>query len=174
MLGEGKTLALDRMADDRRWLRGVEGKTIEHGRKLRHVVAINLGGAKAESAPLVEQRLELLDLGRRPGGLDLVVVHDGDQIGQAVLARAQRRLPYRSFIDLAVAHDHNDPAVATLHACRQRHSDADREAVAERAGRGFDAGDLAVFRMPTEDRAFATERLEFAGGKVTLVGEHGI
>src|SRR5262249_31457610 len=77
-------------------------------------------------------------------------------------------------VDLAVAHDHKDPAVATLHSRRQRHADADRKAVAERPGRGLDAGDLAVLRVPAENRALATKGGKFAYREIAFVGQDSV
>ena len=46
-----------------------------------------------------------------------------------------------------------------------RAPDADRQAVAERAGRGLDAGHLAGLGMPAEDRIAAAERSSTSSGK---------
>ena len=131
-------------------------------------------GREIESAPLVGERLEILNLVRGPGRLHLVVVDHGGQVGQAVLARAHRGFPYRAFVDLAVAHHHDHAAVALLHANGERHADTDRKAVAERAGRGLNAGHFAGFRMAAKDRVAAAERVERVDGKKALVGQHDI
>ena len=91
-----------------------------------------------------------------------------------VLAGAQRRLPHRAFVDLAVAHDHDDAGVALLDARRQRHADAIGQAVTERAGRGLDAGNFRRFRMAAENGIAAAERVERLVGNETLFGEHDI
>ena len=110
----------------------------------------------------------------RPGGLDLVVVDHGGQVGQAVLARAHRGLPYRAFIDLAVSHHHDHAAVALLHANGERHANTDRKTVAESAGRSLNAGHLASFRMAAKDRVAAAERVECVEREETLVSQHDI
>ena len=82
------------------------------------------------------------------------------RLDKPVLAGAQRRLPHRAFVDLAVAHHHEHAAVASLDARGQRHADADRQAVAERAGGGLDARNLAGFGMAAEDRIAPAEGVE--------------
>ena len=115
-----------------------------------HVVAIDLEHGEAEAAPFVAKRLQVLDFAGACR-LDLVVVDHGGEVGQLVLAGAHRRLPDGALIDLAVAHDDEDAAVALLRARRERHADADRKPVAERAGRGLDSRDLAALGMAAQD-----------------------
>jgi hypothetical protein len=50
-------------------------------------VAVHFLDREPEGAPFGGQRLEIENLGRWPGGLDLVVVDQHGQVAQPVLAR---------------------------------------------------------------------------------------
>src|SRR5262249_8128439 len=115
------------------------------------MVPVTSEGGKFERPPLVEQRLEILDLTRRAGRLNLVVVDDRREIGQLVLAGAQRGFPDRAFVDLAVAHYHDDAVVALLDPSGERHADTVGQAMAECSGRSLDAGHLRGLGMTPED-----------------------
>ena len=91
-----------------------------------------------------------------------------------VLAGAQRRFPHRAFVNLAVAHDHDDAGVALLDARRQRHADAVGQTMAERTGRRLDARNFRRFRMSAEDRVAAAEGVERLVGNEALFGQHDI
>ena len=57
----------------------------------------------------------------------------------------------------------------------QRHADADRQAVAERTGRGLDARHLAALRVAAEDPVPGGRTSSARpSGKIALVGEHGV
>src|SRR5262245_66654740 len=111
MLGKGNAFALYGMADDRGRPVRLQWNALKQRAQRGNVMAVDVGGGKSERAPLVEQRLEILDVTGEAGGLNLVVVDDSGEIGQLVLARAHGRLPHRPLVDLAVAHDHEDDAV---------------------------------------------------------------
>ena len=56
----------------------------------------------------------------------------------------------------------------------QRHAEADRKAVAERAGRGLDARNLAGLGMAAQDRVAVAEGVERLEREEALVGQHGV
>jgi hypothetical protein len=105
---------------------------------------------------------------------NLIVVGDGGEIGKLVLVGAERCLPHRAFVDLAVSHHHDDAAVEFLDAGGERHADTHRQAVAESAGGGFDARNLRGFRMAAEDGIAAAEGVERLDPKEALVGQHDV
>ena len=86
-----------------------------------------------------------------------------------MLAGGKCRLPDRSFIDLAVAHDDINATVALLHARSEPHSDADRQAMAQGTGRCLNPGYLVRFRVSTEDRIAVAEGVKRLDGNETLV-----
>src|SRR6202022_1811377 len=96
------------------------------------------------------------------------------EIAQAVLARGKRRFPHRSLVDFAVAGDDEDARSLTPHAQRERPPHADRQAMAEGAGRGFDARHLGSFRMAAEDRMVAAEAVENIEREETFVRQHDV
>src|SRR5581483_46262 len=174
ILGEGNALALHGVADDRARLLSVERQAAEHGLQRGDVVAVDIDRRKAKGLPLVDQRLEVLDVLGEARGLDLAVVDDRGEVREPMLAGAERRLPDRALVDLAITHDDEDAAVALLHARGERHPDADRQSVAKRAGRGLDAWNLAALRMAAEDAVDAAEGVELFGLDETLVGEQRV
>ena len=162
VLGEREALALDGVADDRRRRCRVERQPCARAlRSAVDIVAVDLGDGEAEAAPFVGKRLELLDVRGRASRLDLVVVDHGGEIVEPVLAGAHRGFPDRAFVDLAVAHDHEDAVVALLRirAASAMPTPIDKS-MSERAGRGFDARHLAVFRMAAENAVARQKRLE--------------
>src|SRR4029077_5992538 len=103
--------------------------------------------------------------------LDFIVVDDGGELGKLVLAGAQGRLPYRSLINLAVTHDHEDARVAALDAGGERHAETIGKPVAERTRRSLNARNLVCFRMTPEDRIAVAEGVQRLDRDEALVGE---
>src|SRR5262249_17401775 len=158
-------LAFHGVANDGAWpVAGRSRSRFERALQLSDIVAIALEHLEAEASPLVGQRLHVLDLEHAASRLDLVVVDDRREMRQAMLVGAGRRLPDRALVDLAVPHQHVDLAVAPLHAGRQGHAYADRQAVAQRTGASLDPGHDG-FRVTAEDRVEATEAVELLDGK---------
>ena len=102
--------------------------------------ACELGGQR------IERRM---GLGRAAEALEIVVVDEGDDVGEPERGRHQHGLPGRAFLHLAVAQHGVDDAVGLPAALGERHADDHRQAVAERAGRGLDAR-IAVVGMAAE------------------------
>src|ERR1700704_2480879 len=171
VLRHRNALAFDGMADDgARSITRRCRRLTENLPQLVDVVAVALGNAKAEARPLVRQRLHALDVEDAAGRLDLVVVDDRRQVGQAVLVGAGGGLPDRPFVDLAVAHQDIDLAVPSGHPCGQRHAEADGKPMAEGARAGFDARN-DCFRMAAEKRIVMAEAIEFLEREEAPIGQ---
>ena len=72
-------------------------------------MAVDLLGGKTEGAPFVGQGFQILDLGIGSIGLQFVVIDQGGQVGQLVLAGAHGGFPHGAFVDLSIPHDGEDP-----------------------------------------------------------------
>src|SRR5882724_4397854 len=118
VFSDRNALALDGVADDGTRPVGRCGRRItEDLPQFTDAVTIALEHPKTEAGPLVGKWLHTLDIEDTAGRLDLVVVDDRRQVGQVVLVGAGGRLPDRSLVDLAVAHQDIDLAVAAAHSC---------------------------------------------------------
>src|ERR1700730_795692 len=174
VLRHRNALALDRVADDgARSITRRCRRLTEKLPQLVDVVAVALGNAKAEARPLVRQRLHALDVEDAAGRLDLVVVDDRRQVGQAMLVGTGRGLPDRPFVDLAVAHQDIDLAVPSGHPRGQRHAKADGKPVAEGAGAGFDARNDR-FRMAAETRIVMAKAIQVLEREEPPIGQDGV
>src|SRR5437016_509722 len=91
-----------------------------------------------------------------------------------MLAGTERRFPHRTFVDLTVAHDDEHAAVALLHSRRKRHADTNGKTVPQRAGRSFDARNLAALRMTAKYPVDPAEPVEFFGGEETFVDKESV
>src|SRR5438876_12435924 len=114
-------------------------------------MAIDLPRSEPKGAPFVGERLQVLDFPRRSCGLDLVVIDDGREMRQPMLARTNRPFPDRAFVDLAVAHDDEHTAVTFLVADSKSHPQYHRKPEAQSAGRGLKHGYVAGFRLIAEN-----------------------
>ena len=119
-------------------------RLVERLADLGDVVAVDLEHGPAEGLPLGDHGLEVEDLRHEVVELDLVVVEDDGEVvervvGLAELGRGHGRLPHLALLDLAVAEDavHARGRAGELEP--EGHAERDREALAERAGRGLDA-----------------------------------
>ena len=86
-----------------------------------------------------------------------------------MFARAQRCLPHRTLVALAVALEHEGSIGLAVHARRQRHAHADGQPVPQRAGAGLDARRLAVFRVAAQGRFKGAETIELLWWEEALV-----
>ena len=103
------------------------------------VVAVDLDRVPAEGAQPSGVDVEIPLVARRAGLAEAVDVDDRDQVVEPVEAALGERLPHRALGHLAVAAQHPDSAVEALELLgRERHADADRQALAERAGGDID------------------------------------
>ena len=92
--------------------------------------------------------------------LDAVVVHDGHQVVHLVERADHGRFPDLAFLNLAVAQHHEGARRAAVQPRRQRHAEAERQALAQRTGGGFQAGDEAHVGMALEDAAELAQRVQ--------------
>ena len=101
---------------------------------------------------------------------DVVVVVEADQAAEAEVARERGGLAGDALLQVAVRGDEVrvgvDRRVVALveaggeHALAERHADRGGDALAERAGRGLDARDVAVLRMARARRVDLAELLD--------------
>ncbi len=106
---------------------------------LAHVVAVDDLRLPAERGELAVDRVHVQDFFGRPGLLKMIAVDDQRQVVELVLGRRRGGFPVLPFAELAVA-GHDVGVIALLvDAGRQGVADADRQPLAERAGRGLDA-----------------------------------
>ena len=109
---------------------------------------------------------------------DLVVVPEDDQLVELQVARQRNRFLADAFHQAAVTGQNvgvmvlqvGTELVAQL-ALGNRHADGVRDALAERAGRRFDAGCVAVFRMAGRLGADLAELLDVLDGHVLIARE---
>ena len=104
---------------------------------------------------------------QRPVDGDAVVVEQHDQLVQLEMAGERDRLLADAFHQVAVGGEHIGAMVDDVVAEHRRemrfgdrHADGVGEALAERPGRGLDAGRVAVFRMTRRQRAELAEALD--------------
>src|SRR6266542_6085533 len=105
VLHKAHALAFHGVGNHAGWLSWLQRNCREHFSNVVRRVAINLSHCPAESLPLRGEGLQLDDLFHSAQTLDLVVVHDGDEVVQSVVRRKERRLPDRSFITLSIAQE---------------------------------------------------------------------
>ena len=113
-----------------------EWDTREYAFDLIHIMSIYLPNCPAEGLPLPSQRFQIKYFLHCTKALNLVVVHNGNQIVQPVVWCEQRGFPYRTLITLTIAKQHENaiPCMAAL--ARQGYPAADGESVPQRA-RGY-------------------------------------
>ena len=116
------------------------------------VVAVHVDDLPAESAELVGERLDVVGLGDARALLQRVAIDDQSQIGELVVPGGHRRLPIAALLQFAVAGDDEDAKVRLVDLPGDGDADGDRQAVAERAGVGLDAGDIVAVGMAVEHR----------------------
>jgi hypothetical protein len=122
----------------------------------------------------LDQRLEVHDVLHEPVELDLVVVDDRDEAGDAVLARGHGRLPHLPRLHLAVAEETEDAVRIAVEPAGERHAERDREALPERARRGLDPGQRDAIRVPLEAAPELAERLQLGLGQLARLRQRGV
>ena len=142
VLDLGESLALDRLGDDHARLVGVGQGLAERAVDGRDVVAVDHDREAAEGldpAPVGVEAPAVLGLAALAEPVD---VPDGGQVAELVVAGLVHRFPDRTLGQLGVAAQNPDVERQLVQVLtRQRHADADRKALAERAGRDIDPGD---------------------------------
>jgi hypothetical protein len=126
-------------------------RTIGDGREVfedvadgANVVAVGAPDFPAECAKFVLERTQIAD--RRDGriGLQLVVIDDGDDLGEAFVRGGLQRFPDLPFLQLPVARHDDDAAATTGEAARTRHAVSLGDSHPQRAGVGGDERRLDV------------------------------
>ncbi len=151
-LHERHALALDGVGNEHLRPVGDGGKVRERVAQHGEVVAVAAPDFPAEGAELVFDRPEVAD--RRHGGigLQLVVVDDHRDLGEAFVGDRLQRFPDLAFLQLAVAGHHDNAAAAAGIAVGAGHAVGLGNAHAERAGVGGDErrADVGVPRQAVE------------------------
>ncbi len=151
VLDRGHALALQRAGDDHDRL-ALERERLGVGAvDGLDVVPVHLQRVAAERTRAVDVAARVPAVHRLAALAEPVHVEDRDQVVESVVGGVLERLPLRSLGDLAVAaeHPHAERESVELPA-RERHADAVRQALAERAGGDVDPRD-ARRRMALED-----------------------
>ena len=84
------------------------------------------------------------------------------------------RFPVAAFLQLAVAGQHEGPPGRAIELGRGGHADRDRQAVAERPGVRFDAGDLVAIGVAVQLRQRPHVGVELLRRKEPALGERGV
>jgi hypothetical protein len=136
-----RALTLDRTRDDHDGLARLERLRVGAVDRL-HVVAVDLDRVPAEGARPVRVRVEVPAVHRLAALAEPVDVEDRDEVVELVVRRVLERLPLRALGDLAVAEEHPDAEGQPVELLAgERHPDAVRQALAERARRHVDPRD---------------------------------
>ena len=146
-----------------------------HGfRQRADVVAVDLVRIPAERRPFVAQRRQHQRLVGARGRLPLVVVDDDADVFELLRGGEHRGLPDRALVVLAVGQQREDAEALALDPARQRHAAAERQAVAERAGGGLDAGQQVRRRMLGEPAAVLAIGVELFDREIALHRQRGV
>ena len=127
----------------------------------------------AKSAPLLVEIGDLEDVFRTAGGLDLVPVDESRQVIEFEVAGSHGGFPQLAFGLFAIAHDDVDAIGFLVEPEGERHADTDRQALAERSGDGFDAGNTEV-RMPLQQPVQFLDAPQFFAREITAFAERGV
>src|SRR5579884_3004561 len=158
ILHEGDSATLDGVGDDAG--RPVIGTLGEGGAKGIMIMAVDTERVPSERAPLRAERFEIDRIGHAAERLQLVVVDNRAEIGEAMMAGEHRRFPDRALVAFAVAENREHALAAAEPPQVERHSGSNAEAVAERAGGDFYSGHALVADVTREGRAVAIVRVE--------------
>src|SRR5437868_6703433 len=104
-------------------------------------MSVDAQGMPAKSLPFFRQRFEADAIFGMVHDAAAVAVDEGDEVVQTGVRRIHRGFPGGTFVAFAVTEDH-ETAEGTIVALRdERMGCRQTQAVAERTGDGFDAGD---------------------------------
>ena len=175
LLGRG-AVADDRLAGDEARPVGL-ARGFDGGGDLGLVVAVNPADIPAGGG----EPAELIHRGRQRGRAvdrDAVVVEQHDQLRQPQMTGEVDRLVADPLHQAAIARERIsvviDQRVAKTRVQKplgERHADGVRNALAERAGRGFDTRRVTIFRMPGGNGTELTEMLQLVQRHLRIAGE---
>ena len=115
---------------------------------LLHVVAVDGDDIPSEAAIFIFKRLDIHHVFYPAVDLQPVAVDDADQVIELEVARFHRGFPDLAFLLLAVAHDAEDVVIFLVQLGDERDADGNAQALAERTGGDFNAGQLEPVWMP--------------------------
>ena len=129
----------------------------ERGCERGVVAAVGLLGVPAEDGQaLVDgNQIEVL----------AVVDHQQREVSEPQLGGQHDRLPVRALVQLGVAGQDNDAPIGALGPQREGDADRERQAVAERTGRGLDARHQQAVGVPAQAAALPGEGGSQCSGK---------
>ncbi len=167
--------ALGRLGDDRRRLaqRAAALERLDH---LLHVVAVDLDRVPPEGLELRAHVADVHDLLGGPVGLQVVVVDDRRDVGDAEVDRGRRGLPRLALLAVAVGEDAEDLSglVEAVEAQREGDPEAHRESLPERAGRDLDPRRAPHVRVALELGADLAEPHEVLEREVGVLRERRV
>ena len=149
---EADAFALDGVGDDDGRLAGASLCLFKRFDDLLHVVAVDGDDIPSEAAILFFERLDVHHVFHPAVDLQAVAVDDADQVVELEMARFHRSFPDLAFLLLAVSHDAEDVVIFLVQPGGERDANGDAQALAERSGGDFDAGQLEPVRMPLKRR----------------------
>lgn len=141
---QGTAVSLRRVGDDNGWLPGMVLGGGKRGVHRLDAVAVHADDIPAESRPPLLLTVLLHNVFGIAGNLQAVAVDDSAEVVKLVVAGSHCTLPDGTFGQLTVTHDGVNAVITSIHLACQCHTDADGQAVAERTGVHFDAGQLVV------------------------------
>ena len=168
-LHRGDAAPLLRLSDDRR--RPVQGAAaLERLDDRAHVVAVDLDRVPAEGLELGADVAGVHDLLGGAVGLEVVVVDDRGEVGDAEVRRRRRRLPGLPLLDVAVGEDPEDVGgvVEAVEAEREGDAQAHRQPLTERAGGDLDALGLVHVGWPWSCAPIWRRPMRSSSGKYPL------
>ena len=174
-LHRGDSLALLGLSDDRGGL-SERAAALQRLDDLLHVMAVDLDRVPAEGLELGPHVADVHDLLGGAVGLQVVVVDDRGQVGDAEVNRGGRRLPGLALLAVAVGQhpEHVGGVGEAVEAQRQADPDAHRQALAERAGGDLDPGGAAHVRMPLELGPDLPQPHQVLEREVAVLGERRV
>ena len=137
-------------------------------------MAVDLNHVPTERLKLLVQRLGGHDVLRLAVDLQTVDVNAGAQIVKVVLIGGHHSLPDLTLGDLAVAKNGVDTIILLCDLTGQRHADSDGDALAQRAGRHIDAGDVFHFHMAGHMAVDTAEHLKILNREEAAQRQHRI
>ena len=149
-------------------------ETLEGPEHFAQVVAVDDLGLPAKGRELAVDRVEVQHILGRPGLLEMVAIDDQREVVEPVLGGRGRGFPVLSFVELAVAGQDVGVIVFLVDPGGQGVADADREPLAERAGRGLDSGQPLHVRVPFERAAQLAQRHDLVVREVAGLRERRV
>jgi hypothetical protein len=120
------------------------------------------------------QRLEVENVLHEAVELDAVVIDDRDNVVHLVERSEHRGFPDLPFLDLAIAQNDVHARREPVEFRADRHAEADRQPLAERAGGALESGDKPFVRMALVDRAQLAQSVQLIRRRVPTLRQHRV